>query len=75
MTTINYATGRNYGVPQILSITIESEATDDYGFTDTVATFTDASRNISGRVALVTCSESLGQAVLSAYDAGQYQTI
>jgi hypothetical protein len=75
MKTINYTTGRNYGTAQILSITIESETTDDYGFTDVVATFSDASRNISGRVALVTDTKGLGQAVLQAYDAGQYQTI
>jgi hypothetical protein len=75
MKTINYTTGRNYGTAQILTITIESETTDDLGFTDVVATFSDASRNISGRVALVTDTKSLGQAVLQAYDAGQYQTI
>jgi hypothetical protein len=75
MQTINYATGRNYSKPQILAITVESETTDEYGFTDVVATFSDASRNISGRVGVTVCSESLGQAVLSAYDAGQYQTI
>ena len=75
MQTINYATGRNYGMPQVLTITIESETTDDLGFTDVVASFTDVSRNISGRVALVTDTKGLGQAVLQAYDAGQYQTI
>jgi len=75
MQTIKYATGRNYGMPQILAITIESETTDDYGFTDVVATFSDVSRNIAGRVALVTDTKGLGQAVLQAYDAGQYQTI
>jgi hypothetical protein len=75
MQTINYATGRNYGMPQVLTITIESETTDDYGFTDVVATFSDASRNISGRVTLVTDTKGLGEAVLQAYDAGQYQTI
>jgi hypothetical protein len=75
MKTINYTTGRNYGTAQILSITIESETTDEYGFTDVVASFSDASRNISGRIALVTDTKGLGQAILQAYDAGQYQTI
>jgi len=75
MKTINYTTGRNYGTAQVLAITIESETTDEYGFTDVVASFSDASRNISGRVALVTDTKALGQAVLQAYDAGQYQTI
>jgi hypothetical protein len=76
MQTINYETGRNYGKPQILAITIESETIDEFDLRDIVATFRDDARNISGRVSLVLFSgDNLGKSVLSAYDAGRYQSL
>ena len=47
METINYATGRDYGMPQVLEI--HFTPTDDC-MVDVPATFTDASRGISGTV-------------------------
>jgi hypothetical protein len=76
MTTITHATGRTYDAPQVLQITIEKQAADDYGLIDITATFVDASRHISGRVdTIVTSPADIGRAVLAAYDAGQYAAI
>ena len=74
--TIQHATGRDYGKPQVLTITIESQTTDDFGLIDITATFVDASRHISGRVSTVMFPhESIGAAVLAAYDYGNYSSI
>jgi hypothetical protein len=75
MQTISYKTGRTYSKPQVLAITVETQSEDDYGFNDVVATFVDESRGIAGRVSIVLADDDLGQSVLKAYDAGQYQTI
>lgn len=75
MNTLQYATGRTYDAPQVLAITVESVAADDFGFQDVTATFTDASRHISGRVAVVVVDGDIGPAVLAAYDAGQYESV
>lgn len=75
METIKYTTGRTYDAPQVLEITIESDTTDEHGIRDVVATFTDASRRISGRVTTAVFNDGIGAAVLHAYDAGRYEAI
>ena len=76
MTTTEYATGRTYDAPQVLQITVEAQSTDEFGLLDITATFVDASRHISGRVeTVVFAHESIGSAVLAAYDAGRYSCI
>lgn len=76
METIEHSTGRDYGMPQVLRISVESKKADDMGFCDVVARFDDASRGISGRVSVVVFgSDSIGAAVLAAYDAGRYELI
>lgn len=72
---IQYATGRTYDTEQVLMINIESESTDDFGLLEIVATFTDDSRHIKGRVNTIVFNDGIGAAVLAAYDAGQYQPI
>jgi hypothetical protein len=73
--TIKYNTGRVYDTEQVLNICVESDVTDDFGLRDVVATFSDDSRHISGRVSVIVFSDGVGPAVLAAYDAGQYQSI
>jgi len=75
MQTITYNTGRTYDAPQVLQITVESESVDEYGLTTVRATFTDASRHISGRVNALLFNDGLGEAVLTEYDAGRYEPI
>jgi hypothetical protein len=76
MQTIEYKTGRTYNGAQVLQITVEHEALDDFNMRDFVATFADASRGITGRVkATVYASDSLAYAVLAEYDAGRYTAI
>lgn len=76
-----YNTGRNYGKPQILDITIESVREDDLGDRHVIAKFVDESRSISGTVQVIILSfegdllKSLGPAVKDAYDAGRYSLI
>ena len=70
---ITYSTGRTYDAPQVLLITVESKTTDEWGISDITATFNDASRHISGRVETLLFPGGLvGEAVLAAYDAGNY---
>ena len=72
METIKYATGRDYGMPQVLEI--HFTPTDDC-MVDVPATFTDASRGISGTVKVFGfCAnrQDIGKAVLAEYDAGRY---
>jgi hypothetical protein len=73
--TIEYRTGRSYDTPQVLKISIESSADDDFGFSDVVATFRDDSRHICGRVNVLVTHGDVGGAVLAAYDAGQYEPV
>jgi len=76
MKTLKYHTGRIYDAPQVLQITVEQQTTDEFGLIDLVATFVDSSRHISGRVETVMMShETVGAAVLKAYDAGQYSPL
>ena len=71
-----YTTGRTYDAPQVLLITVEDRTTDEFGLIDIVATFVDASRHISGRVnTVMTPRELIGEAVLQAYDAGNYSPL
>lgn len=75
MKPINFATGRTYDKPQILQITIESESIDEFGLQNVIATFTDESRHIKGRVDVVVFNDGIGKAVLDAYDFGRYEII
>ena len=71
-----YRTGRTYDAPQVLRITVESKTSDEFGITDITATFVDDSRHISGRVQTVVFgNEPIGEAVLAAYDAGNYSPL
>jgi hypothetical protein len=71
-----YTTGRTYDKPQVLLITVEDKTTDEFGLIDLVATFVDSSRHISGRVETVMSPrETIGEAVLQAYDAGNYSPL
>jgi Flp pilus assembly protein CpaB len=77
MTYLEFTTGRTYDAQQVLQITVEEQGTDEWGIGEVTATFYDASRRVSGRVIKtpVFAGESIGQAILSAYDHGNYQTI
>jgi len=76
-----YPTGRDYGTPQVLDITIESVREDELGDRHVTALFVDAARNIAGRVKVLVLSfethflKSLGAAVKDAYDHGRYQLL
>ena len=73
---IEFTTGRTYDTPQVLLITVESKTTDEWGISDITATFNDASRHISGRVTTIAFSlDRIGEAVLAAYDAGNYSPL
>lgn len=72
---IEYSTGRTYDSPQVLRITIEDRAMDEFGIEEVTATFTDASRHIKGRVQTLVFNDGLGAAILAAYDAGKYEAI
>lgn len=77
MQFITHSTGRTYDTAQVLEITVEEYGTDEWGIGEVTATFTDASRHISGRIvrAPIFARESIGEAVLSAYDRGNYHAI
>jgi hypothetical protein len=75
-----FATGRDYGTPQVLEITyIAPKAIDDFEVSALdlmTAHFTDAARNISGQVTIFVkdaTAVKIGNAVLTEYDAGNYQ--
>ncbi len=75
-TPLEFRTGRTYDAPQVLLITVESKTTDEHGIADITATFKDYSRHISGRVNIMLFPGGLiGEAVLAAYDAGQYSPL
>jgi hypothetical protein len=72
----HFTTGRTYDTPQVLWITVEDQTTDNFGIVDFTARFVDESRHISGRVETVLFPGGLiGEAVLAAYDAGQYSPL
>jgi hypothetical protein len=70
---LEFTTGRTYDAPQVLQITVTKQTTDEWGIVDFTATFTDASRHISGQVETIAFApDRIGQSVLAAYDAGNY---
>ena len=73
--TIRYITGRSYECAQVLEITITGRSTDEFGLETIQATFTDASRHISGKCEALVFNDGIGAAVLCAYDAGRYTSI
>ena len=76
MEVINFKTGRTYDTAQVLKITVLADHIGESGLRDVIATFIDASRHIDGRVELALFEgESIGKAVLEAYDAGRYTSI
>lgn len=79
MDSFTFPTGRTYGRPQILAITIEGSETDEYGLTEYTASFTDDARHIRGRVSVLALDtdprDKIGRAVLAEYDAGRYNLI
>ena len=75
-----FATGRDYGTPQVLEITyIAPTYIDEFEIAALdlmTAHFTDAARNISGQVTIFVkdaTAVKIGSAVLAEYDAGNYQ--
>lgn len=76
MSTIQHPTGRVYDGAQVLEIDVLSDHIGECGLRDVIATFNDASRRIKGRVDIVVFStDSIGESVLQAYDAGRYATL
>lgn len=76
MKHIRYETGRTYDTDQVLDILVEEYGTDEWGTGVVTATFTDESRHINGRVINAPVfGDDIGEAVLSAYDHGQYQSL
>ena len=76
MKHIQHTTGRTYDAVQVLDIYVESYGLDEWGIGVVTATFEDASRHIKGRVTdAPVFSNDIGGAVLSAYDAGNYQPV
>lgn len=74
--TSSYATGRNYGKPQVLNIRVVSRGADD--FDAARVEFQDDARGIAGAVSVFTleCApRDIGPAVLREYDAGRYNLI
>ncbi len=72
MNTFTYETGRDYGAPQILEITAPAEF-EQYELVS--VDFDDPVRGISGTVQILGFDVTpfrIGQAVLAAYDVGQY---
>lgn len=72
----SYSTGRTYGMPQVLRISVVSRGTDD--FDASRVEFHDDARCISGAVSVFTLEvtpRDIGPAVLREYDAGRYRTI
>ena len=75
---MKYATGRNYGVDQVLEISNISTVDDSGVIYMFVAMFRDEARHIAGRVNGVAFGKSpddIGAAVLAEYDAGRYQIV
>lgn len=78
MQMIKYKTGRIYGVEQVLTIIIESKRFDEFGFWEMIATFHDDTRNISGKVLIITAKNTnhdIGAAVLTCYDEQLYTEV
>lgn len=72
---IEYTTGRDYDTPQVLKIEVLHSDTDDFGFITGKALFVDHSRYIAATVDFVAFGKKdadIGEAVLAAYDSGDY---
>ena len=71
-----YITGRTYGTPQVLRISVVSRGADD--FDASRVEFHDDARRISGAVSVFTLEvtpRDIGPAVLREYDGGRYRLI
>jgi hypothetical protein len=71
-----YATGRDYGTPQVLEIIAPDNLTDDLQLVE--VHFSDAARGISGTVEILDIQATparIGREVLAEYDAGNYKII
>lgn len=76
MQTIKYQTGRDYGAPQVLEITIPALPADELADVD--VSFIDDARGIVGVVTLMALQANhreIGAAVLREYDAGRYSSV
>lgn len=78
MTTIKYATGRQYNGEQTLVIDFERHSDVDL-FDMIPVTFTDHSRGIKGTTHLLACQldnqSGIGPDVLREYDAGRFNVV
>ena len=76
MTQLEFTTGRTYDTPQVLQITVTQQTIDEWGIVEFTAQFVDESRHISGQVTTIAFSpDRIGEAVLAAYDAGNYSPL
>ena len=75
MSPFSFKTGRNYGTEQIIEVTAVESNPDQEQY-DALYSFTDASRNISGKVLLFGFEQNskrdIQEAILREYDAGRY---
>ena len=76
MALFKFSTGRNYGIEQVISVTAVEDMDGDPGFNDCLYSFTDESRNISGKVLVFgferDTRSSVKEAIMREYDAGRY---
>lgn len=78
---IEYVTGREYDGEQVLNIIVEKTTNEEFeGYVELVATFTDSSRHIKGRVVLPMMNTNysttlLGRETLANYDLGFYEPL
>jgi hypothetical protein len=78
---IQFVTDRDYGAPQLISVSVEQTALTDFDqFVDLTAVFHDAARHIKGRVYLPMMSatytaQQLQREIMRSYDANQYTDI
>lgn len=79
--TFSFNTGRNYGTPQVLEITVPDIEYDNEGAALVSVQFDDKARNIKGFVTfwfyddLPETDMGIGHYVLNRYDACDYQTL
>lgn len=72
---IQFFTGRDYGAPQVLEITVPALPADELANVD--VSFIDDARGIVGVVTLMAfeLQGNIGAAVLREYDAGRYSSV
>ena len=76
--TQSFATGRNYGRPQIIKMEFQAPAPDADPFDNVDVVFTDASRGIAGKVRVFVLDityDTIGFAVMDEYDFGRYEPV